>query len=205
MPLTVKDSSNFIGVPAGMHLARCYRIVDKGTQKGFQDKLQPTVMLQFEIHGEDENGKPLVTADGRPLSQSKSYNCTLAEKSNLRKDLQMWRGKEFTSAELKGFELKNVLGHWAMLTIAIKEGKGGTYSKIEAISPVPRSVKEMGLPQGVNPTQVFDIENPDMEMFDTFSEKLKSDIMSAPEWSGSKESKSAPSFDATGLDDSIPF
>lgn len=116
----------------------------------------------------------------------------------------MWRGKDFTSAELKGFELKNVLGHWAMLTITRKEANGKTYSRIEAISSVPRSVKEMGLPQGVNPTQVFDIENPDMEMFDTFSEKLKSDIMSAPEWSGSKESKE-PSFDATGLDDSIPF
>ena len=204
MPLIVKDTSDFIGVPAGMHLARCYRIVDKGTQKGFQDQDQPTVMLQFEIHGEDENGKPLVTTDGRPLSISKSYNCTLAEKSNLRKDLQMWRGKEFTEDERKRFELKNILGHWAMLTVTRKESNGKTYSRIDAISSVPRSVKEMGLPQGFNALQVFDIENPDMKIFDTFSEKLKADIMSAPEWPGSKESKE-PSFDATGLDDSIPF
>jgi hypothetical protein len=206
MPLTVKDSSDFIGVPAGTHLARCYRIVDKGTQKGFQDKYQPTVMLQFEIHGEDENGKPLVTTDGRPLSISKSYNCTLAEKSNLRKDLQMWRGKEFTSAELRGFELKNVLGHWAMLTITRKEANGKTYSRIDAISSVPRSVKEMGLPQGVNALQVFDIENPDMEIFDTFSEKLKADIMAAPEWPGNERTtQKAPIFDTTGLDEEAPF
>lgn len=202
MPLIVKDSSDFIGVPAGMHLARCYRIVDKGTQKGFQDKYQPTVMIQFEIHGEDDNGRPMTTADGRPLSISKSYNCTLAEKSNLRKDLQMWRGKEFTAQELRGFELKNILGHWAMLTISRAESNGKTYSRIEAINPVMKSIKEAGLPQGVNPTQIFDIENPDMEMFDSFSEKLKADIMSAPEWQVIKE---PPKFDDTGLDETAPF
>jgi hypothetical protein len=205
MPLIVKDSSDFIGVPAGMHLARCYRIIDKGTQKGFQDKYQPTVMIQFEVHGEDDNGNPLVTADGRPLSISKSYNCTLAEKSNLRKDLQMWRGKEFTAAELKGFELKNILGVWAMLTITIAESNNGkSYSRIEAINPVIKSIKEAGLPQGVNPPQIFDIENPDMAMFDSFSERLKNDIMSAPEWQVIKPA-TTPTFDATGLDETQPF
>lgn len=212
MPLIVKDSGEFISVPAGMHLARCYRIVDKGTQRGFQDKLQPTVMLQFEIHGEDEEGRPLVAKDGRPLSQSKSYNCTLSDKSNLRKDLQMWRGRDFTPQELRGFELKNVLGAWAMLSVIHKESNGKTYTKITAINPVPANIKKAGLPEGVNALQVFDIENPDMKIFDSFSEKLKSEITSSPEWQAmhgegepvqAEPKKSGGGFEE--LDDDIPF
>ena len=67
MGLTVKasgGSSTFKPVPSGMHLARCYRIVDMGTQtttwKG-QTKQQPKVMLQFEVHSEDADGNPIVT------------------------------------------------------------------------------------------------------------------------------------------------
>jgi hypothetical protein len=210
MPLIVKDSGDFLSVPAGMHLGRCYRIVDKGTQRGFQDKLQPTVMLQFEIHGEDAEGQPLTTKDGRPLSQSKSYNCTLSEKSNLRQDLQMWRGRDFTAQELRGFELKNVLGAWAMLTIIHKEANGKIYTKIVAINPVPANIKKAGMPEGVNELQIFDIENPDMKIFDSFSEKLKSEIMSSPEWQalhGEEPEKDTPKKEGgfAELDDDIPF
>ena len=67
MGLTVKasgGSSTFKPVPSGMHLARCYRIVDMGTQittgKGVS-KVQAQVMLQFEVHREDADGTPIVT------------------------------------------------------------------------------------------------------------------------------------------------
>jgi len=39
-------------------------------------------------------------------------------------------------------------------------------------------------------------------MFDSFSEKLKADIMSAPEW---QVIKGPPKFDDTGLDETAPF
>jgi hypothetical protein len=47
-----------------MHLARCYRIVDLGTQKTeYQGQVKhlQKVMIQFEVHGEDDNGNALVT------------------------------------------------------------------------------------------------------------------------------------------------
>ena len=69
MSLTVKanSESSFTPVPAGMHLARCYRVIDLGTQKSEymgEIKHLPKIMVQFEVHGEDENGHPLVTAKG---------------------------------------------------------------------------------------------------------------------------------------------
>ena len=111
MGLIAKDSGggNFTPVSPGMHLARCYRIVDMGTQTtefAGQTKHLHKVMLQFEVHGEDEDGKPLVTAKGEPMSISKNFTLSLAEKATLRLDLQAWRGRPFTADELRGFELK---------------------------------------------------------------------------------------------------
>ena len=206
MPLVVKDSGDFMSVPPGSHIARCYRIVDLGTQRSEymgKEKYLQKVMLQFEVHSEDDQGNPLVTQDGRPLSISKSFTCTLSEKSSLRKDLQLWRGRDFTPEELRGFELKNVLGAWALLSVTQSESNGKTYTNIAAINPVPKAMKA-ALPTPVNPTGMFSIEDPDMAMFDTFSENLKNRITSSPEWKERTQEK-VPTFDTTGLDDTPPF
>ncbi len=154
MSLTARDSGggSFTPVPPGMHLARCYRIVDMGTQKTeFQGQAKhlQKVMLQFEVHGEDDSGKPLLTAKGEPMSISKNFTLSLAEKATMRKDLQAWRGKEFTPEELRGFELKNVLGAWAMITASkALGGNGKEYTNIVSINPVPVAIKKAGMPEG---------------------------------------------------------
>ena len=48
-----------------------------------------------------------------------------ALKDDFTKDLAAWRGKDFTADELRGFELKNVLGAWAMITVAKSVGNNG--------------------------------------------------------------------------------
>ena len=179
------DGGSFTPVPEGMHLARCYRIVDMGTQAGeYQGK--PTmaykVMLQFEVHGENNEGKKLVTAKNEPLSISKNYTLSLGDKANLRKDLQAWRGRQFTMDELKGFELKNVLGAWALLNVAKAAGNDGKeYTNIVAINPVPKMIKNT-IPAGHNELKIFDINNPDMELFESFGDKLREKIRQSPEW-----------------------
>jgi hypothetical protein len=216
MSLTARDSGggSFTPVAPGMHLARCYRIVDIGTQKTEyqgQIKHQQKVMMQFEVHGEDDNGNPMVTSKGEPLSISKNFSLSLAEKATLRKDLQAWRGREFTPEELRGFELKNVLGAWCMLTVAKAIGNNGKeYTNIISINPVPVAIKKAGLPEGFNKMSMFVIDNPDMELFETFSSSLKEKIQATPEWrarnAGQPVSKPAPS--GSGFDDmdsDIPF
>jgi len=216
MSLTARDSGggSFTPVAPGMHLARCYRIVDIGTQKTeFQGQIkhQQKVMMQFEVHGEDDNGNPMVTAKGEPLSISKNFSLSLAEKATLRKDLQAWRGREFTPEELRGFELKNVLGAWCMLTVAKSTGNNGKeYTNIMSINPVPAAIKRSGLPAGFNALTMFVIDNPDMQLFETFSSSLKEKIQATPEWrarnGGQPASKPAPSgsgFD--DMEDDIPF
>ena len=215
MGLTVKagNDSGFVPVPAGMHLARCYRIVDLGTQKTEykgEIKYQPKVMIQFEVHGEDDQGNPLVTSKGEPMSISKNYTASLGEKATLRNDLKNWRGRDFTPEELKAFELKNLLGVWAMISVVKAPGKDGKeYTNIGAVMSVPQNIKKAGLPEPVNATAIFDLENPDMELFETFSDSLKAKIMSSPEWQETqgeepkKVAGKAPGFEE--LEDDIPF
>ena len=198
MTLIAKASeSNFIPVPAGMHLARCYRIVDLGTQKSeYMGNIKHLrkVMLQFEVHGEDDAGKKIVTSKGEPMTISKNYTLSLAEKATLRVDLQNWRGREFTSEELRGFELINVLDKWAMISVVLTENNGRTYTNIGAVMPVPAAIKQAGLPPPHNKTAMFVIDNPDMELFNSFSEGLQNKIAQSPEW---QTRQAAERFDPT--------
>jgi hypothetical protein len=219
MALIAKESGGgtFTPVPQGMHLARCYRVVDLGTQKSEYlgtVKHLPKVMLQFEVHGEDENGKPIVTAKNEPMTISKNFTLSLAEKATLRKDLQTWRGREFTPEELRGFELKNVLGAWAMISVIKAAGANGKeYTNIAGIMSVPPAIKKAGLPEGFNTPAIFSIDEPDMTMFETFSDGLKQKIMGSPEWQSrggysepsqaNKTSSEGSGFD--DMDDDIPF
>lgn len=216
MALIAKEGeSSFTPVPPGMHLARCYRVVDLGTQKseylGTVKHLRK-VMLQFEVHGEDESGKPIVTGKNEPMTISKNFTLSLAEKATLRKDLQTWRGREFTPEELRGFELKNVLGAWAMISVIKTTGNNGKeYTNIAAIMQVPPQVKKAGLPEGHNKLGIFSIEEPDMEMFESFSDGLKAKIQGSPEWQareGQQYAKNESASKSSGfddLDDDIPF
>lgn len=215
MGLTVKasgGSSTFKPVPSGMHLARCYRIVDMGTQittwKG-QTKQQPKVMLQFEVHSEDADGNLIVTDKGEPMSISKNFTASLGENAILRQELENWRSRAFTADELKGFQLKNVLGVWAMLSVVKEQGNDGNeYTNISSINPVSSQIKKAGLPEGHNELKIFDLENPDMALFETFGNKIKEKIQSTPEWSKKilptpKQAQISSGFD--DIDSDIPF
>lgn len=214
MSLIAKDGGegSFTPVPPGMHLARCYRVVDLGTQKTEwqgQTKYLAKIMIQFEVHGEDETGKPIITSKGEPMSISKNYTLSLAEKATLRKDLAGWRGRDFTPEELKGFELKNILGHWAMLSVAKSLGNNGKeYTNIMSVNPVPVAIKKAGLPVGFNDPAIFSIADADMDLFETFSKNLKEKIQASPEWQAREQYTKTETSGGQGMEDideDIPF
>src|SRR6218665_1299476 len=52
---------NFKRVPSGVHIGRCYSLIDLGTQKTegqYGVKFQHKVRIGWELFGEDENGQP---------------------------------------------------------------------------------------------------------------------------------------------------
>jgi len=82
------STSDFKLPPAGSFLARLYRIIDIGTQTTEwmgKKKMQRKIIAMFELHGEDNDGQPLQTAEGKPLIVSKRYTLSLDEKATLRR------------------------------------------------------------------------------------------------------------------------
>ena len=207
--------TDFKPVPAGMHLARCYRIIDLGTQKtDFEGNVNYVRKLKvvWEIHGEDDEGNPMVTDKGEPMIITKDYNMSWNEKATLRKDLQSWRGKPFSEEEQKRFDIKSVLDKWCMVNVAHKPRKtgGGVYANVVAVNPVPAAIKSAGLPKGHNKCALFQISEPDMDLFNSFGGYLKKTIEASPEWQAvMKRSGAQPASNSAdpldGFDDDMPF
>lgn len=215
MSFYVEDTgTTFTPVPAGLHLARCYRVIDLGTQEtNYEGKrdFKRQLKIVWEIHGNDDEGKPIVTGKGEPLIVTKDYNMTWNDKGTLRKDLQAWRGKAFTEEEQKRFDIKSILDKWCMVNIAHKAKKSGSgvYANVVGITPVVASLKN-SLPKGHNKCDIFMLGEPDMEMFETFGKYLKETIQKAPEWKaiqarqgGQVRSEPAGAFD--DMEDDRPF
>jgi hypothetical protein len=218
MTFYVEDTpsgGDFKPVPAGLHLARCYRIIDTGTQLSEYDgtqKLQRKISLYWELHGKDDDGNSLVTDKGDPLAIFKNYTLSWHEKASLRIDLQNWRNKPFTEVEMKKFDLSTILGAWCMLTVIPRIGKTGKpFSNVKGVAPVPSIIKQTGLPEGVNPIKEFRLADPDYDLFETFGKGLKARIEASPEWKALQGRKPAPTpvkaassgFD--DMEDDLPF
>lgn len=215
MSFVVEDKGgDFERCPQGVHLGRCYRIIDLGTQKSEymgQVKYLHKVMLGWEIHGLNDNGTPIKMMDGRPFAIFKNYTLSWSEKANLRLDLQSWRGKAFTQEEMRKFDLKTVLGAFCMLNIIERPGQDGkTYTNVNGVTSVPSMIKQNGLPAPINANEMFNLQEPDWVMFEKFSDNLKKKIISSPEY---EKAKNPPGLKEilhgappTGNeDDDIPF
>ena len=208
---TDNGGGNFKRVPAGVHIGRCYSLIDLGTQESnYQGdlKFQHKIRVGWELFGEDENGQPLtVEVDGKemPLTISKSYTVSLHEKAGLRKDLAAWRGRDFTDEEAKGFDVSKLIGAYCMVNVTTSESNSKTYSNVAGLTPLPAALKN-AKPAAVHENVLFNLDEPDLKVFDSFHEKLQEAIKKSPEWAQKFGGGfTAPSGGEENDVDSIPF
>lgn len=179
---TQEGGGDFEMTPEGQYIARCYRIIDLGTQtitNSYGTKEQHKVMISWELIGNDD---PKMV-DGRPFSVHQTYTVTLSEKGKLRPDLEAWRGKKFTAEELEGFDLGKVLGQYCMIQVVHSDD--GKFANVQTIMAYKGDK-----PTPVNENVVFDIDEPDVEVFNSLSDNMKAKIMAAPEWDKNKQAAS---------------
>lgn len=137
MPITAKaSSSQFEPCPAGPQVAVCVDVVDLGLVK---NELFPnpdgTARWQHKIDVVWQSAE--LMADDRPYLVKKRYTLSLSEKATLRHDLASWRGKDFTPAELEGFDVEKLIGVNCLLNVAHKAGsKGGTFANVVSVMPL---------------------------------------------------------------------
>ena len=200
------SGGSFEQAPTGTHIARCYKIIDLGTQlREFQGdaKKSRQFIMGWELPGE------LMTSGeyaGQPFTVSKFYTLSLHEKSNLRAHLKSWRGRDFTPEELQGFEVKNVLGKPCLVSVVMSE-KGRAV--VGGVMALPKGTQ---VPPAVNPSVYFslDPEEFDKNVFDEFSDKMKALITPSDEYqsligNGPKPKAEPAHIGPDFVDDEIPF
>lgn len=215
MTFIAKDSGggDFRRVPPGVYVGRCYALIDIGTQEvDFQGekKLQRKLLLRWELFGEDDAGVPLtVEVDGKdmPMTVAKRYTLSLSNKARLRGDLAAWRGRDFTDEELKSFDVSKLVGAYAMVNITENETNGKTYSNVASLTPLPKALNA-SKPAGVHAPLLFDVDKPDMAIYESFHDKLRATIESSLEWQsrGKKAAAPLPKEPALAdMEDDVPF
>ncbi len=116
--------------PEGLVQASCVDVVDLGMQPGMNGEEVHKCKFVFETALRDSKGVPF-----RISTSFFGYTVSLGKKANLRKDLERWRGRQFTSEELAGFDIDSVLGAPAMLNVVHVASKknGKVYANIDGI------------------------------------------------------------------------
>lgn len=166
--------------PAGNHLGICWRLIDLGTQ---ETSYQGTVRHQHKIYIEwllpNERN-----ADDEPHVVGKRYTLSSSEKSNLRQDLESWRGRRFTDADFEGadaFDLRRVLGAACLVSVIHNERDGKRYADVQSIAAVPKGTPTPSL--HCHPVYLsLDPDDFDQTVFDGLGERLRQAIAESPEY-----------------------
>ena len=156
------DGEGFAKAPEGTHLARCFKIIDLGTQHNAKyDKNHHKIMIVWEL---PEELIPEGELKGQPFAVSNWYTLSLGEKANLRKDLESWRGKSFDPDELAGFNIGNLLGKACYLNLVYNKVDDKTYVNISSIMKLPKGIE---CSPAINDAVKFDLDDFDAELFET--------------------------------------
>jgi len=156
MPINVSNKTKSDPVPAGTHHAVCYGVIAVGTQPSEKFTPRQKIIVCFEIPAE----RIIIKDQDLPRGISKRYTLSLNEKSNLRKDLQSWRGKPFTPTELDGFDVSKVIASNCLITVLHSDRAGAVYADITSISALPRqmaSVRPENQPLYFNLIEAIDL------------------------------------------------
>jgi len=191
-------------------------IVNIGVQDNSKFEPRPKLYIRWEIPDErvtwiDRKG----SEHSGPATIGRFYTKSLAPKANLRRDLEIWRGKSFTESELRAFDVAIFLGRACQLSVVHKEGPERISANVAAISAPPRGAK----PKPSGKLVLFDADNWDDETFAELppwlQQLIKDRIVNAPaqkiapEPEHSKEPVAVHGRNAVAakpeLDDRIPF
>jgi hypothetical protein len=184
MAITATTQSNnkkFEIIPAGSYPARCYSMIEMGTnEETYQGtaKMVNKVRITWELPTEMQVFKEERGPEPRVIS--KEFSLSMHEKANLRGFLESWRGKSFTDTEAKAFDVTNLLGVPCLLSITHKTAtNGNTYANISSVSLLP---KGMECPEMITPLQELSFDKFSEELFESLPDFIKDKIKTSQEY-----------------------
>jgi hypothetical protein len=193
-------------IPAGNYIARCYQMIEIGTVNEIilgESKTLKKVRIGWELPTElkvfkEENGE-------QPYVISKEYTLSMHEKSSLRADLKSWRGKDFSEAEAKSFDITNLLGKPCMINIIHKPGKADPLKTYQAIAGITGMPKGMTPPDAINPLFVLSYDKFDQQAFESLPDFIKDKMKGSLEYAGMMQPNVVQMHKEQPIVDDLPF
>lgn len=175
---TTNQGKDFELAPPGVHVARCCKVIDCGTQvnETFK-KRQRKAWLFWELPNTQRQAP---SAGGDPFIVGKQYTLSHNEKSNLRGDLESWYGRRFSDEDLEkagGFDLERLIDRPALLNIV--HSTDGKYANVMAVMPLPNGT--ICPPMQTTPV-VFGFDPYSQQIFESLSQGMQEYIKGSEEW-----------------------
>lgn len=177
-------------IDIGTYPARLVRVIDLGLQarqpyKGQEKPPAYMADLTYELLDVFMVGADGVEDESKPrwISEAITIHHPSADLA-----ISTKRAKALDPEDDHGFDLAAMVGSPCMITIVHKESKGKTYANIGNVTPM-RAKDAAKAPELKNTPIVFDLDKPDMEVFNAFPDWIKEKITSNLEYAGSKLEK----------------
>jgi hypothetical protein len=138
MPIIVRAEKDYPVHPPGLFQAVCVDVVDLGLiEVTYNNKTRKQCKLRLVWQSEEHR------EDGKPFLLSRRYTASLNEMARLRKDLESWRGRPFTSEELTGFDMENLIGVNALINVLHAAREGKTFANVASVAPLKKGMPRM--------------------------------------------------------------
>jgi len=139
MPIiaTAGEGKNYTPAPEGTHQAVCVDVIYIGLKPNpFKDgAMHHKIDVAWQIDELRDDGKRYVVY--------KRYTLSLNDKATLRHDLESWRGRPFTDAELKGFDVEVLIGVNCLVNIQHKPSNKDAHKVFANVVSVMPLIKGM--------------------------------------------------------------
>lgn len=180
---TDKGGADFELIEAGSYGARCYMMIHIGTITetfGKDVKESNKVLIGWEIPEvtrQWKEGEPEM-----PAVISKEYTISLHKKSNLRGELEAWRGKPFSEQEAEGFDLVKLVGAPCLLSVIQKPGATDATKINNRVNGIMNVPKGMTIPPQVHPSKIFTYDSMDLALLESLPEWIQKKIKVSKEY-----------------------
>lgn len=125
----------------GNYPARCFRIIDLGTQEENSPKFGKKEVRKIRIDFEIESVPIEINGEEKPSYASLRVTLSMSEKATLRKIMNSWHGKTLTDKEAEDFDVFSVLGKAGYLSITHNQSGDKVFVNIDSIKPIPKERK----------------------------------------------------------------
>ena len=174
------DSKPREQAPEGNHTARLLGITDLGHQPGFiwMGKDIPSAWkyeLTYElVNTEMEDGRPFVISE--EIKQNFSENPKTKKRSNLMARARSLMGQDYMKVES---DVSVMLGQPCSVTVEHNENGYAQIKGQAAVGSLAVELMRIGVKELQNTSYVFDMNDPDMDLWESFSDFRKGKIRSA--------------------------